>query len=57
MQRIVVVLPLLGQILVEIGNSEFPIYGPNHSIQILGGCDYGDLDLVKKVYQVSTVFV
>ena len=50
MQRIVVVLPLLGQILVEIGNSEFPIYGPNHSIQILGGCGCWNLDMVEHVY-------
>ena len=47
---IVVVLPLLGQILVGIENSEFPIYGPNHSIQILGGYGCWDLDLVEQVY-------
>ena len=43
------VLPLLGMILVRIGNNEFPIYGPNHRIQILGSCGCTDLDLVKKV--------
>ena len=50
MQLVVVVLTLLGQILVRIGNGEFPIYGPNHSIQILGGYGCRDLNLVKKVY-------
>ena len=50
MQQIIVVLPLLGQILIGIGNSELPIYGPNHSIQILGGCGYWDLDFVEQVY-------
>ena len=44
------VLPLLGMILVRIGNNEFLIYGPNHRIQILGGCDFRDLNLVEKVY-------
>ena len=50
MQRVIVVLPLLGQILVRIGNNDFPIYGPNHSIQILGSYGCRDLDLVEKVY-------
>ena len=57
MQWVVVVFPLLGQILVRIGNSEFPIYGPNHSIQVLGSCGCRDLDLVEKVNQVLTVFI
>ena len=47
MQRAVMVLPFLGQVLIRVRNGEFPIYGPNDSIQILGG---RDLDLVDKVY-------
>ena len=50
MQHIIVVLPFLGQTIVERGNNEFPIYGPNHSIQILGGYVCWDLDLVEQVY-------
>ena len=50
MQRVIVVLPLLGKILVRIGNNEFLIYGPNHIIQILEGCGCRDFDLVEKVY-------
>ena len=50
MQWFIVVLPFLGQILVRIGKSEFSIDGPNHSIQILGGCGCKDLDLVEQVY-------
>ena len=50
MQQIVVVLPLLGQILARIGDGKFPIDGPNHSIQLLGGYGCRDLDLVEQVY-------
>ena len=57
MQWIIVVLPLLCQISVRVGNSEFPTYGPNHSIQILGSYGCKDLDLVKKVYQILMVLV
>ena len=42
------VLPLLSQILVIIGNSKSSVNGNN--IQILGGCGCRDLDLVEQVH-------
>ena len=57
MQWVIVVFPLLCQIFLKIGNSEFLTYGPNHNIQILGSYGCRDLNLVEKVHQILIVLV